>query len=143
MSADLIIHLYTDGSITDEQFGVFFRDHLGSRWARFCPKGVKWGDERHRDAWDAVLKTDYISVGGNSALKAMIFGDLATYVPGPVDVTFELIGEDHPFVTDELIAKFREKASADNLTSYSCSALSKIANDLENHKGKRAFLVNW
>ena len=139
MAADLHIHVFSEGELTEEDFRAFFGSHLGSKWFDLGKSiGPDW-DGAYRKIGDLPN----VWVGEVSWLKAAVLDDKETFVPDPITKVSELITEDYPIVDDELIEKVAEAMQVDNSTSYSVSDDNEVIKFLKENKGKRALTVRW
>jgi hypothetical protein len=139
VSADLHIHVFADGELTEEDFKVFFGHTLGSKWFDFdgCTR------EEENAAWHKISDTPNVWVGSVSWLKAALFEDSDQYVPSGVAQVSDVIGEDWPIVDDALIEAISKALASDNKTAYAVTEPGSVVDFLKQHKGKRAFTVSW
>lgn len=137
MAADLHIHVFSDGELTEGDFRAFFSHTLGSKW--FAPTAGR----RDTESRERISDTKNVWVGEVSWLKAAVCDDAATFVPDPIARVHELIGEEWPVVDDALIAQIGAAMRLENATSYRLADVDEVLAFLERHKGKRAFTVSW
>ena len=142
MAADLHIHIYE--GIEEKDMADFFSNTLGSKY--FAPKSAghikKYTDPE--SSWYKVSNTPNIWIGEVSWLKATIFEDGAnSFVPNTVALINEVIGEELPVLTDELIAKLCAAFDLPNTTGYKLATAEKIRPFLEEHRGKKVFTISW
>jgi hypothetical protein len=90
-----------------------------------------------------VLELPHINVGEVSWLKAAVTGDSGEFVPDPISQVSDLVNEEHPVITDDLIDGVEAALYRKNNTSYDVSKPGPIVEFLRQHKGKRAFTVSW
>ena len=150
MAADLHIHVFAEGELTEENFRAFFSNTLGSRW--FNPISCAEMD-RVEHLRKSVGDTPSVWVGEVSWLKAALFEDDESYIPEGVGAVNEIIGEDLPVVDDELIEEIRAALCLSNGTArpdgvhggvgYGVSEPGDVCAFLEQHKGERAFTISW
>lgn len=138
MSADLHIHAFAEGTLTENDFRDMFCHTMGS----------KYFDLGRRDDFDKLLalKDDEDSevwVGEVSWLKAALSDDADTFIPSAVQAVNDLVGEDHPLIDDALIDKICKAMDVENPTGYSVASVDSISDWLGRHKGQRAFTVSW
>ena len=112
MAADMHIHIFDN--ITEGDLANFFSNTLGSKW--FNPRPAI--DDRRDKAYEKVFSTPDIWIGEVSWLKAGLFDDPETFVPDPVGKINEVIGEDLPVITDELIDRIIEAFELENTTGW-------------------------
>jgi len=105
--------------------------------------------------WDNTLfDEDYRVVGGMpgvgigevSWLKASLFGDDETFIPGTVMEVSRIIDEEHDgfaVIDDALIIAIKDAFAVENATTYDVGDVSVVVAFLEEHKGKECFLVSW
>jgi hypothetical protein len=141
MAADLHIHVFPEGGLTEEDFANFFSHSLGSKWFNLGSRD--YFDKEVEASRNKVMETENLWVGEVSWLKAALFGDEDTFVPGPVAQVNGIIGEDLPIIDDALIGRIREALRVANTTSYEVSREDEVVAFLELHKGKRAFTISW
>lgn len=105
----------------------------------------RYASDKHdatRVASERVGRTPNIHVGEVSWLKAALFEDVETFVPGPVMKVSEAIG-DEAVIDDALIEQIEKALQEPNTTSYSLSSVEDIMAFLRQHKGKTAFTISW
>jgi hypothetical protein len=141
MAADLRIHVFADGELTEQDFIDFNRNTLGSKWYDPIPHGHP--EDRFSEAYSKFSGTRSIWVGEVSWLKAAVFDDKETFVPAPVRNISNVIGEDWPIVDDVLINEIRIFGSYENRTQYSVEDIDRIVEWLEEHRGLHACTVSW
>lgn len=141
MAADLAIHVFADGELTDEDFACAFSNLLGSIY--YNPVSLDEETEEYKQRERKVHDTECVFVGKVSFLKAALFEDEETFVPDPVAKVSELIDEDFPYITDEFISQIAEALQLENKTGYSLTDQSEVIEFLEQHKGKRCFTIAW
>ena len=134
MAADLHIHVL-DG-ISGEDLASFFSNTLGSKYFNPRPGG-------RASASSPVSQTPNVWIGEVSWLKAAFLGDSETYVPASVVQISDLIGEDLPELTEELLTKILDALGSKNTTNYSISSRDDVESFLREHMGKRLFTVSW
>jgi hypothetical protein len=139
MAADLHIHVFAEGELTEADFRNFFSNTLGSKW--FNPRTIALS--REIEDRDRVTDTESVWVGEVSWLKAALFEDDETFIPNPVAQVNEIIGENLPIVDDALIEKIHLAVGVPNNTSYDVTGEHEVIAFLEKHRGKRAFTVSW
>ena len=143
MSADLHIHVFEDGELTEEDFECFFSNTMGSKWFNLqrpdceTPEDQLWCKHRER-----VNNTNQVHVGPVSWLKAGLLED-GQYVPKPIQKVNEVIGEHLPEIDDELIKEIAKALGEDNNSVYEFSNSDNVLKFLKKHKGKKAFTVSW
>jgi len=84
-----------------------------------------------------------IWIGEVSWLKAALFEDPDKYVPGPVEQIVEIIGEDFPRITEDLIVKVKAAFYAPNTTKYEVAREEDVVEFLRQHKGKKVITITW
>ena len=150
MAADLHIHVFEEGELTEENFRAYFSNTLGSKW--FNPLSCGMANAVERLRWP-VGDTPSVWVGEVSWLKAALLGDEESYIPEGVEAVNSIIGESLPIVDDELIEKIRAALCLPNRTArpggvwkgagYNVSGPGGVCAFLEQHRGKRAFTISW
>jgi len=140
MAADMHIHVFGEGQLTEDDFRIFFSNVLGSKWFQMNRGEAYEKDDALYHKFDACPN---IWVGEVSWLKAALFSSPEDFIPDPVGEVNEIIGEDLPVVDDELIKKIEAALKLANNTSYAISTSDQIVEFLRKHKGKRAFTVSW
>lgn len=136
MAADMHIHVLE--GITEDDIAQFNRSTLGSKYfdaACSAPYDAV--------ACDAIEKTPNMWVGSVSWLKAALTDDIETYVPDPVMIVNDLIGEDLPEITDALIESVVVALQTPNTTDYTICTADEVLAFLQKHKGKRIFTISW
>jgi hypothetical protein len=137
MSADLHIHILEN--CTEDDIRLLSSNTLGSKYFGFdC-----YSTTEYDKAYDAVQNSPDIWIGSVSWLKASVFEDSNSYIPNTVLKIYELIGEDLPELTDELIAKIVECFNLKNTTTYSLADIEDVKEFLNTHKGKKVFTISW
>jgi hypothetical protein len=114
--------------------------------SKYFSEVVYLSDTTPNNSWDAYLKLfDLISgsiwIGDVSWLKAALFDDAKSFVPSLVEFISELIGEDFPIITDEMIEKV-ENANFLAHPSYKTIEPSKVIDFLKKHKGEKTFTLS-
>ena len=157
MAADLHIHVFEEGQLTEDHFRAVFSNTIGSKWE------LPWGDDRAIcgspfQEWAEPLRlevyeTSAVWVGEVSWLKAALLGNAEAYIPDTVAEVYEIIGEEQPTVTEELIEKVKEAFRLPNKTAqenggycgegYSLANVNDVVKFLEKHIGWKAFTVSW
>lgn len=146
MAADLHIHVFE--GCTEEDLAHFFANSVGSKW--FAGFGV--GSDRQNcyknncestGPCNRVTSTPSIWIGEVSWLKAALFDDPETFVPGPVAQIADLIREDLPVLTEELKEKILSALKTENKTGYSISEEAPVKEFLEKQIGKKLFTISW
>ena len=96
-------------------------------------------------ARQAIDETPRVWIGEVSWLKAGLFDDAATFVPGPVERVSSLIGESLPVLTPELKEQLLEALGLPNETSYdvASAASPEVRAFLDAHEGERLFTISW
>ena len=136
MAADLYIHVLED--VSEEGVAKFHRNCIGSKFS-----GTPCTDEEWHDLYSRLGETPRVWVGEVSWLKAALFEDPDTFIPDPVLKVSEVVGEDFPVITDDLIERVEDALEVDNRTSYSVSKPEPVVKFLQGHKGKRCFTISW
>lgn len=125
MSADLYLHVFSDGELSEKDFQFYFAETFGSRWGPpedhlqwqehqqlysfdyYTDESREPADNRERRlayerSRELILATPGIWLGGYSSLKAAITGD-DTYMPRALDRIEQLLKERLPLITPALI----------------------------------------
>jgi hypothetical protein len=144
MSADLSIHIFE--GIDESDLDIFFSNAIGSKYCK--PLFSKESEEAAKkkkddDLYIKIGSTPEVWVGEVSWLKADLFDDADAFIPTPVQLVSELIGEDLPIIDDELINNIETALKLENKTSYRVAKPEDVVKFLRKHKGKRAFTVSW
>jgi len=141
MGADLHIHVFSDGELSEKHFRAFFSNSLGSKW--FGPRSLAQEEKTKEDLEQEVEDTPSVWVGEVSWLKAALFDDAETFIPAPIGAVHDTIGEDWPRIDDTLIAQIDEAMRLPNDTAYALASAEDVLNFLRANRGKRAFTVSW
>lgn len=115
MSVDIIIHVFENG-LTKEDLRAFFSHTLGSKYFNLLRDDHKANEV----ATDKMELTDQFNL-------CEVSWDTPTWAQKIINI----IGEDLPFIDNDLIEKIRPHADQ-NLIFW-----------LEQHKGKQIFVVFW
>jgi len=93
----------------------------------------------------AIEQTARVWVDEVSWLKAGLFDDAATFVPGPVEEVSSLIGEVLPTLTPELTEQLLGALGTPNDTGYQVAgaADAEVRAFLDAHAGERLFTISW
>jgi transcriptional regulator with XRE-family HTH domain len=147
VSADLHIHVFRDGELTEEDFKYFFSNTLDSKW------GLPLGDPRaligssfqkeKEKRRDKIYSTPSVWIGEVSWLKAALSGEETTYVPNTVGSVNEIIGENLPTIDDNLIKRIGDAFDLPKNTSYNIAEKKGVIEFLTQHKGWKAFTISW
>lgn len=142
MAADLHIHAITDEDNWGEaEMRAFFSNALGSKY--YNPN-LEDRSDKGLSIYEKIAKyTENIWVGEVSWLKAALFNDGKSFVPGPIEKISELIGEDLIKIDTDLILAIAEALKIENETNYSLNDHKTIEQFLIKHKGKQVFTVSW
>jgi hypothetical protein len=136
MAADLHIHILEYAS--EQDVAYFKSSTLGSKFFDID------ANRRYDDpSNECVRNTAGVWVGEVSWLKANLFDQEETYIPGAVARVSELIGEEFPIITEELIKQIREAMSIENTTRYSVASADSVCEFLGQHIGKKIFTISW
>ncbi len=138
MAADLHIHAFAEGELTEEDFKKFFCHSLGSK---FCD--LSRNSKYDLANFDKFAKTPNVHVCEVSWLKASLFDDSDTFIPSVAEQVSEIVGEDQPVIDDDFIGKIAKAFESDNRTGYDVSEVQGVIDFLKEHKGKRAFKISW
>lgn len=105
---------------------------------------------RRASEWQTTLEihkriaaTPSVWIGEVSWLKAVVSLDADTYVPDPVRVIDELIGEKLPTLTAELRDQIVAALGIPNRTDYRISDAVPVRDFLNLYMGNRLFTVSW
>lgn len=146
MSADLHLHIRTD-EITDAVLGAFFSNTLGSSWG---PSSLEEALARpptssgQLDTFAVIADTPDIWIGSVSWLKAALTNDPDSYVPDPVGIIADLVGDTGRVIIDsDLIDKIMMALNVENDTGYSIATQDDVRPFLLEHLGKPVFCVSW
>lgn len=139
MAADLHIHIFE--GITEEDLRLFFTSSLGSKHFNMAEAAIqqRLGLQTHEKVGD----TPNTWIGEVSWLKAMILEDPEEFVPTPVSIIHELIGEDLPILDSDLIYKIIDALDHENTTMYRITRPEDVIGFLSGHEGKQVFTVSW
>lgn len=146
MAADLHIHVFKEGELTDEDFECFFGNALGSKWSSYN-RAMKnhpeieakiEADEKLTEAestiladafrdglcescdcthWKRVSETENFWVGEVSWLKAGLLDDSDSFIPSLVEQVVEVFADDPVLITDEVVQKVRDIGDPPNNTA--------------------------
>lgn len=139
MAADLHIHILE--TATEDDVVLFQCNTFGSK--RFNLHRYKEANAR-KDLYILIFDQPNIWIGEVSWLKSALSDNKAEYVPKPVESIYELIGEDFPILTDDLIAKIIRSLNLENKTQYELNSNElELLLFLDTHKGKKCFTISW
>lgn len=138
MSADLHIHVLPD-DVEEGVVAVMMSNCFGSK--HFAPLRVS--ETARHEALDRVMEMPNVWIGEVSWLKAAVFQDSKTFVPGPVQAVQEAIGEGLPRLDPTLEKKILDALTVANATDYRISELAPVQEFLAKHRNKRLFTVSW
>ncbi len=139
MAADLHIHIFEE--ITEEDLRLFFAASLGSRHFNMAEAVVQQRKGPH--IHEKVGGTPNVWIGEVSWLKAMVLEDPDEFVPTPVSIIHELIGEDLPILDSDLIYKVIDALDHENMTMYRVAKPEEVIGFLSGYEGKQVFTVSW
>jgi hypothetical protein len=147
MAADMKLHVtrLAGGSDVDEgDFALFFSSMPGSKWLNLSAER-RLG---YREAWSALYPKfaalPSFWLGEVSWLKARALGDSERYVPHPLQVVHDIIGEELPAIDDALIEQLVAAMSCENHTDYAVSReLERLRAWLEQYRDWRIFSISW
>lgn len=134
MAADLHIHVQTK-EITEDILRVF--------------KGplMIGGPEDNSNNWDnayrIISQSPNVWIGEVSWLKAGLLGDSDEFIPSTVQQVYDLIGDELPELTDDLIKKILKTFNSKNNTGYELAESEEVEKFLLKHKGNKVFTVSW
>lgn len=135
MAADLHIHVRSKG-LTDEMLRVF-----NGTW--ICGGPDDNSDEMEPARDEVFRRCPAVWVGEVSWIKAWLFEDDDTFIPGPIEKIQALIGDAGDKVIDEaLIDAVREAFGVPNDTGYPLAIADDVCAFLSAHKGEKAFCVS-
>jgi hypothetical protein len=105
----------------------------------------KYGRKKHGDNGisERVARTPQVWIGEVSWLKAGLLENPDRYIPQPVQLVADIVGEDLPVIDDQMILQIKNALESDNITGYSTAHVKKVVDFLEAHKGKKVFTVSW
>jgi hypothetical protein len=134
MSADLHIHVFE--GITRKDLAAFFSHTLGSKYFNISaprPDGISAKIEKTPNVW----------IGEVSWLGASFSDDPDAFVPQTVGLIYGAIGENLPVLDKRLRKKILGAFDAENPTSYRLTTPETVQVFLNEHMGKRVFMVSW
>lgn len=134
MAADLHIHIYE--GITENDLARFFSHVLGSKYFNMFTRNRAEGDYK-------AGETPGVWIGEVSWLKAALFEDAENYIPSPVQIINDLIGEDLPVLDEDLLGKILAALEQPNSTQYCIAEPKQVELFLRQHMGKRLFTISW
>ncbi len=140
MGADLYIHVYE--GVVEEDIRILKSNTLGSKYCTF-PVMPPYTWEQRSEVYDKMGNTPQVWIGEVSWLKAGLFEDDETFIPSTVEGVSELIGEDLPTLTEELLEEILSKFDLENKTSYRLNEKEVVEEFLKKHIGKKLFTVSW
>lgn len=143
MAADLHLHVFKEGELTEADFQSFFSRTIGSKWFGGWGKQDDYDSPQSKASREAISNTPNLWIGEVSWLKAGLFDDPDQFIPDVVQSVSDTIGEELPIVDDQLIEKLRKDFTAGNRTDYEVSRFSEAEQFLRSHMGCRAFTVSW
>ena len=138
MSAHMYIHILT---IEEDIVKRFKSNVIGSKW-EYSFTYQEHADHFNED-YGVIAKTPNILVGAVSWLKGGLFDDWDTYVPKPVEMINEVVGESFPTIDEEFILKVEKAMDLPNTTMYSVATKQEVVDFLRQHLGEKAFTVSW
>jgi hypothetical protein len=92
--------------------------------------------------WEHINNSPNLWVGSVSWLKAAILGDAEKYVPSPVQIISDIIGDDIE-LTPEVLEKICAAYDVENATQYEIGSKDEMRKFLARYIGKRIFTVSW
>ncbi len=135
MSADLHIHVLE--GVTEDDVAMMNSNVMGS-------KHFRWdAPQKPLDLFTKISDTPNVWIGEVSWLKAALFEDPDTFVPDPVDKVSEIVGEDLPVIDEDIIDQITAALRLPNNTRYSIADPGEVRAFLEQHKGKKIFVISW
>lgn len=140
------MHIHVYEGITENDLSDFFWNSMGSKYfggGLGIIAARRAGEGKFDAAYKKISDTPNIWIGEVSWLKAGLFNNEETYVPGPVSIIKDLIGENLPTIDEELIDKIEAALNAKNTTDYSVAKPDEVVGFLLQHKGKKCFTVSW
>ena len=129
------------GMVDDNVLSVFFSSTVGSGWSFGWRDNITHFDRER--AHTLVVNTPSVWIGEVSWLKAALFDD-SNFVPEPVSVVSDIIGNKFSVIDDVLIERVKAALQTPNTTGYSVTTrVDDIVDFLTSHKGLRCFTVSW
>ena len=140
MSADLYIHVYGEGELTEDDFRVFFSSTIGSKWFDF---NASFSREEETAAFNKFSDIKGFHVGEVSWLKYAITQD-EDYVPDLCGIIAAMF-DDVPLVITEDFVERTERAIgvAQPHHYYYTSQKDELLEFLRDNIGKKAYTVSW
>jgi hypothetical protein len=140
MSADLHLHIFDERRIDTQTLERFFVRIFGSK--HFGPMRIS--TEQWEEAMRRVSNTPQCWIGEVSWAKAMVFEEgEELFVPSPVRVVHDLVGEELPTLDDELVNKIIAALELENKTHFRVASVPTVLPFLKAHRGERVFCVTW
>lgn len=146
MATDLHIHILK--GVTEKDLSTFFSHVFGSKWFDLFTSN-RPNSKSHKK----VVNTPNIWIGEVSWLKAAFLDDEDSFVPSTVAKIADLIGEELPVLTDELITQIIVAFNLPNNTAkldgvrdgdgFMLANPKNVKAFLEAYKGERIFTVSW
>lgn len=143
MGADLHIHAYSNGEVTEDDFKDFFSNMLGSKYFNPMRSASRGGSDVWMAAYTKLSSVPSVRVGEVSWLKAAVTGDSDSFIPAAIEGVQDAIGEDRPVIDDALIGKIEAAMNRKNDTQYQTIGKNEVVEFLRQNIGKRAFCVSW
>lgn len=132
MAADMVLHALTvPEDVFDAYYKYDYRIHSG---------------RERKTALDQLCGCPRILIGETSLLKAGLVDNPSTFIPGVVEFFMTLLGRGLTLVDDNLLQKVTEYFLAPkvNISIYKREGDRwKILQFLNEHKGKKVFLINY
>lgn len=133
------LHLMDDGNWyrLDDVPEHYFADDCDWAIARLEVKTIKLDYDEEK-----VYRTDAVWIGEVSWLKAGLFEDNETFIPGPIQKIAELC-DGLPIITEEFITQIMDAFNIPNTTGYDLANPKEVEAFLRTHIGKRVFHISW
>ena len=150
MGAEFCIHVFDiDDEETIQHYIALNSSTIGSKYHTIENYDYynRELDENGESRWDKAYhhlgNLESYDMGEVSWLKANLFDDNETYIPSPIEVMHDLIGEDFPVIDDEFIKTVKHSLGVvENLTGYATYE-DGVVEFLEDNKGKRILYISW
>jgi hypothetical protein len=143
MSADLVLYTFKeeDSELVESLYMKSQANTLGSKY--FTWDAIVAATDNSLDALFDLFEvvSDRCWIGEVSWLKATLLDDDESFIPDLVGFVSELIGEEFPVITDELISKVND-FSFESHEHYSNISKEDLINFLEKNKGYKTFTLS-
>ena len=153
MAADLYIHVYEPGSISQYAFNVHY-SHISGSPTCGKPEFEELPYETEQAITNPITKSPNVWIGENSTLKAMIFDD-DNFIPDIVMAITDLIDKwttlEHPIISDTFLKHIeaifdqydKPHQPSEGFIPYQHTKREPVIEFLRTHMGEKCYTINW